>query len=85
MLDWRLPFPLIVADAAGATVIDVDGHSLADFCLGDTGSMFGHTPAPVVQALLAQAGHGLTYMLSTEHTLAVGPNGYGKDGTARVL
>jgi glutamate-1-semialdehyde 2,1-aminomutase len=72
MLDWRLPFPLIVADAAGATVIDVDGHSLADFCLGDTGSMFGHTPAPVVQALLAQAGHGLTYMLSTEHTLAVG-------------
>ena len=72
MLDWPLPFPLVVADAQGATLIDVDGHRLADFCLGDTGSMFGHSPAPVVRALRAQANHGLAYMLPTEHTLAVG-------------
>jgi glutamate-1-semialdehyde 2,1-aminomutase len=72
MLDWPLPFPLLVADASGAMLTDVDGHVLADFCLGDTGSMFGHSPAPVVRALAAQAGHGLTYMLPTEDALAVG-------------
>ena len=72
MLDWALPFPLVVADAVGATLTDADGHGLADFCLGDTGSMFGHSPAPVARALAAQAGHGLTFMLPTEHTIAVG-------------
>jgi len=72
MLDWPLPFPMVVADAEGATLTDIDGHLLADFCLGDTGSMFGHSPAPVVRAIAAQAGHGLAYMLPTEHALAVG-------------
>jgi glutamate-1-semialdehyde 2,1-aminomutase len=72
MLDWPLPFPLVVADAAGASLTDVDGHRLADFCLGDTGSMFGHSPAPVARALAAQAGRGLAYMLPTEDALAVG-------------
>jgi glutamate-1-semialdehyde 2,1-aminomutase len=72
MLDWPLPFPLVVADASGATLTDVDGHRLADFCLGDTGSMFGHSPAPVVRALTAQAARGLAYMLPTEPALEVG-------------
>ncbi len=72
MLDWPLPFPLVIAAAQGAELRDVDGHQLADFCLGDTGSMFGHSPAPVVRALREQAGRGLTYMLPSEDTLAVG-------------
>jgi glutamate-1-semialdehyde 2,1-aminomutase len=72
MLDWPLPFPLVVGDAHGATLVDVDGIELDDFCLGDTGSMFGHSPAPVVRALAAQAGHGFAYMLPTENALAVG-------------
>jgi glutamate-1-semialdehyde 2,1-aminomutase len=72
MLDWPLPFPMVIADAQGATLTDVDGHALADFCLGDTGSMFGHSPPAVVRALAAQCGHGFTYMLPTEHALAVG-------------
>lgn len=72
MLDWPLPFPLVIADAEGATLTDVDGIALADFCLGDTGSMFGHSPPAVVRALVAQAGHGFSYMLPTEHALAVG-------------
>jgi glutamate-1-semialdehyde 2,1-aminomutase len=33
--------------------------------------MFGHSPPAVVRALAAQTGHGLTYMLPTEHALAV--------------
>ncbi len=72
MLDWPLPFPLVIADAQGATLTDADGVVLADFCLGDTGSMFGHSPPAVVRALTAQAGHGFTYMLPTENAYAVG-------------
>ena len=63
MLDWGTPFPLFVARAEGATLTDVDGHAYADFCFGDTGSMFGHSPAPVVEAIQRQAARGLTSML----------------------
>ena len=55
MLDWGTPFALFVADAAGATLTDVDGHRYDDFCLGDTGSMFGHSPPAVAAAIAAQA------------------------------
>lgn len=72
MLDWSTPFPLFVADAKGATLTDADGHVYDDFCLGDTGSMFGHSPEPVAKAIAAQATHGLTYMLPTEDIIAVG-------------
>jgi glutamate-1-semialdehyde 2,1-aminomutase len=34
--------------------------------------MFGHSPAPVVRTLRAQAARGLTYMLPNEDALAVG-------------
>lgn len=72
MRDWPMPFPFIVAQATGASLTDTDGHVLADFCLGDTGSMFGHSPEPVREALTAQAGRGLTYMLPSDDALAVG-------------
>ncbi len=72
MKDWPQPFPVLVAEAKGATLADIDGNVLDDFCLGDTGSMFGHSPAPVARAIRAQAGRGLTYMLPTEDALAVG-------------
>ena len=72
MLDWSTPFPLFVADATGSRLTDVDGHDYDDFCLGDTGSMFGHSPAPVAAAIAEQARHGLTFMLPTEDVVAVG-------------
>jgi glutamate-1-semialdehyde 2,1-aminomutase len=72
MLDWSTPFPLFAKEAKGATLTDVDGHDYADFCLGDTGSMLGHSPEPVVQAIREQAGRGLTYMLPTEDVPEVG-------------
>jgi glutamate-1-semialdehyde 2,1-aminomutase len=72
MLDWPMPFPLVVTDANGATLHDLDGHEYADFCLGDTGSMFGHSPAPIAAAIARQATRGLTYMLPTEDSLVVG-------------
>ncbi|CCV03571.1 putative aminotransferase [Mesorhizobium metallidurans STM 2683] len=73
MADWPTPFPILVGSAEGATITDVDGNRLDDFCLGDTGSMFGHSPPPVARAIRAQAGRGLTYMLPSEDALAIGP------------
>lgn len=72
MKDWPQPFPILVDKAQGATLVDVDGNELDDFCLGDTGSMFGHSPEPVAKAIAEQASRGLTYMLPTEDALEVG-------------
>lgn len=72
MNDWSTPFALHVARAQGAHVTDVDGHTLVDFCLGDTGAMFGHAPAPVVQAVQAQMAKGCTTMLASEDAAWVG-------------
>ena len=72
MTDWGTPFALHVERASGAQVTDVDGHTLVDFCLGDTGAMFGHSPAHVAAALVAQATRGFTTMLSTADAAVVG-------------
>jgi glutamate-1-semialdehyde 2,1-aminomutase len=72
MADWPMPYLPLVAKARGARIEDIDGLGLDDFCLGDTGSMFGHSPAPVARAIRAQARHGLTYMLPTEAALEAG-------------
>lgn len=72
MNDWGTPFALHVDSAQGAWVRDVDEHDLVDFCLGDTGAMFGHAPAPVAAALHRQAARGYTTMLATEDAAAVG-------------
>ncbi len=72
MADWPMPHLPLVARATGARIEDIDGHALDDFCLGDTGSMFGHSPPPVARAIRAQARRGLTYMLPTETALAAG-------------
>jgi glutamate-1-semialdehyde 2,1-aminomutase len=37
-------------------VRDVDGNEYADFCLGDTGAMAGHSPEPAMAALRERAG-----------------------------
>jgi len=69
---WPGPFPVFVAEAHGATIVDVDGHSYVDFCLGDTGAMCGHSPAPTVAAITRQAARGITTMLPTEDAGWVG-------------
>ncbi|MBL9051156.1 MAG: aspartate aminotransferase family protein [Tabrizicola sp.] len=72
MADWPMPHLPLIAKAHGARIEDIDGHALDDFCLGDTGSMFGHSPAPVARAIRHQARRGLTYMLPTEAALEAG-------------
>jgi len=72
MLDWPSPVPLVAAGAKGAMLMTVDGRTLDDFCLGDTAAMFGHSPAPLAEALAKQAGDGLSYMLPTEKGVELG-------------
>ena len=72
MRDWPMPFPLLVAKAKGARLTDIDGYGVDDFCLGDSGSMFGHSPKAVARAIAKQARRGLTYMLPTEDALEAG-------------
>jgi glutamate-1-semialdehyde aminotransferase len=61
-----------VESAQGAGFRDVDGNAYVDFCLGDTGAMAGHSPAPTVAAVEAQLARGITHMLPTEDAAAVG-------------
>ena len=72
MVRWAGAFPLFVAEGSGAHFTDVDGHTYLDLCLGDTGAMSGHAPAPAVEAASAQLRRGATFMLPTVDALWVG-------------
>jgi len=72
MNDWSMPSSLFVSRAKGARFYDVDGHEYIDFCLGDTGSMFGHSPDPIAKALAEQGANGLTTMLPGEDAIVAG-------------
>ncbi|MET7441253.1 MULTISPECIES: transaminase [unclassified Streptomyces] len=78
-------FPRYLDTARGARVTDIDGHEYIDFCLGDTGAMAGHSPAPVahaVQRRFAELG-GATAMLPTEDAEWVGAELTRRFGLAR--
>jgi glutamate-1-semialdehyde 2,1-aminomutase len=62
-------FPIVIERAQGAELVDVDGHRYADFCLGDTGAMTGHSPKPVVEALARRAPYGFTFMLPSPQSI----------------
>ena len=70
MTMWAGGFPVYLDEAHGARVVDVDGNEYADFCLGDTGAMAGHSPAPTLAAIRERAG--ITVMLPTEDAAWVG-------------
>lgn len=72
MVRWAGPYPIFVTEARGSHMGDVDGNRYLDLCLGDTGSMFGHSPKPVVEAVRRQVSKGITMMLPTEDSVWVG-------------
>ena len=71
MSKWPGAYPVFVAEAKGATFVDVDGNTYIDFCLGDTGSMTGHSPEATVTAIREQVGRGLSAMLPTKDAAIV--------------
>ncbi|HKF61650.1 MAG TPA: aspartate aminotransferase family protein [Dongiaceae bacterium] len=74
MTDWQTPFPLFMASAQAARVSDVDGHGYDDFCLGDTGTMYGHVPPPVARAVQQRLALGFAAMLPSEDGVAAAEN-----------
>jgi glutamate-1-semialdehyde 2,1-aminomutase len=71
MKEVASPFPLFVDEAEGAHITCVDGRTYVDLCLGDTGSMAGHSPKPVLRAIERRAARGLSFMLPTEDSVWV--------------
>lgn len=71
MAKWAGAFPPFVREAQGAHFFDVDGHRYADFCLGDTGAMTGHSPFAIVKAVDEQVRCGITLMLPDEDAIFV--------------
>jgi glutamate-1-semialdehyde 2,1-aminomutase len=72
MRDWGTPHPLFVRRASGVDVEDVDGNHYLDFCFGDTGAMFGHSPPAIARALAEAGSAGLTCMLPAMRVARVG-------------
>jgi len=72
MVKWAGPYPIFVKKGRGTHITDVDGHRYLDLCLGDTGSMFGHSPKAVVDAVKKQVEEGISMMLPTEDSVWVG-------------
>jgi len=71
MAKWPGAYPVFVDSARGARFTDVDGNEYIDLCLGDTGSMTGHSPAATVDAINAQLKRGMTAMLPTDDAVIV--------------
>ncbi len=72
MRDWPSAVSIVAASAEGATLTSIDGRTHDDFCLGDTASLFGHSPPALAAALAKQASDGLSYMLPSERSAALG-------------
>jgi glutamate-1-semialdehyde 2,1-aminomutase len=68
---WPTPVPLVIREASGAHLIDVDGHEYIDFCLGEGASMPGHSPPAVAAAVARQASQGISHLFPTEDALWV--------------
>jgi len=82
MTKWAGGFPLLLADASGNRVRDIDGHEYVDFALGDTGAMAGHSPAATVAAVNERIGSqgGITTMLPSADAAWVGAELAGRFG-----
>jgi glutamate-1-semialdehyde 2,1-aminomutase len=70
MAMWAGGHPVYLDEAHGARVVDVDGNEYVDLCLGDTGAMAGHGPAPTLAAVRERTG--FTVMLPTDDAAWVG-------------
>lgn len=71
MGDWGTSHPMFVAKAQGNKLTDIDGNVYLDFCLGDTGAMFGHSPELTAACVAKQAFQGITFMMPTLDALEI--------------
>ena len=72
MGDWGTAHPIFLKEASGNRLYDIDGNEFIDFCLGDTGAMFGHSPEATAEIVTKQVRKGITTMLPTLDSLEIG-------------
>jgi len=72
MGDWGTSHPIFVDHASGNRLTDIDGNEYIDFCLGDTGAMFGHSPEATAGAVSRQVRRGITTMMPSPDALEIG-------------
>lgn len=72
MGDWGTEHPVFLDKAQGNRCFDIDGNEYIDFCLGDTGAMFGHSPAATAERVTEQVRNGITTMMPTLDSLEIG-------------
>jgi glutamate-1-semialdehyde 2,1-aminomutase len=63
--------PLWVAEASGAHLTDVDGHTYRDFNIADLSMFCGYGPEPLVRAVSDRVARGNQFMLPTEDAIVV--------------
>ena len=61
MKDWPSPVPIVAVSAKDATLTSIDGQTYDDFCLGDTASLFGHSPPPLMETAYIPHNPGQTF------------------------
>jgi glutamate-1-semialdehyde 2,1-aminomutase len=61
------PFPLYIAKGRGSQLIDVDGHSYADFVNEFTAGVFGHSNPLIAETISRTIAQGLNFGAPTEH------------------
>lgn len=54
------PFPFRVAEGDGATLVDIDGNRMVDFCGNYTAGLLGHGPTRIRDAVIDALDHGWT-------------------------
>ena len=72
MGDWGTEHPIFLERAKGDKCWDIDGNEYVDFCLGDTGAMFGHSPDATADTVAHQVRNGITAMMPTLDSLEIG-------------
>ncbi|MDR1272328.1 MAG: aminotransferase class III-fold pyridoxal phosphate-dependent enzyme [Clostridiales Family XIII bacterium] len=72
MGDWGTEYPVFLEKAVGNCLYDLDGNEYIDYCLGDTGAMFGHSPEATAEAAVKQVRRGITTMLPSTASLEIG-------------
>ncbi len=72
MADWGTDHPVFLEKAKDQKCWDIDGNEYIDFCLGDTGAMFGHSPDATAKTIAEKAYCGITTMMPTLDSLEIG-------------
>ena len=63
------PYPFFAGEAIGSKIIDVDGKTYIDHCLGYGPLILGHANPKIVEDISLQAHKGTLYGVPTENEI----------------